>query len=852
MIPLRLQLSNFMSYGEGVPALHLADVRLACLSGDNGNGKSALLDAMTWALFGETRARTEDDVIRLGTRAAGVIFEFEVAGNHYRIDKRRDRSKGMSWEFQIRQDDGGFRSLSGTNARETKERIQSVLRMDYKTFLTTSYLRQGEADAFCKATAGERKEVLARILDLSRYDALEALAREKGRDATQREADADRTLTEIDADLEREDEVVSALREAEALVAAGQAGIDDAQRDYEAALARCQALETVAESAEAMREKIRDNEESLSRERYDEAERESRLKDADRTLARKPELDAALSRRASLDGELEPLECRWSQSVAVQNEARRLESLLTDAQRERERALARFDQELALLQRDAQRAAELQERIAQRERERAALVESMLPQDATAETLRAAETLVGDLKARHIALKAEQDKLERRRSALVGGTSSECEWCGQPLTAAGRALALAETDDALEKRAEEMTALVSDGREAKRQLDEARNSSDELRARADLLARTESELHRLSADEAPLRNALLKVPTLTRERQALYDELARADYLTAEREQLHRLTAELSELEQVGRRVSQLRRELDSLRDLDRDLERLRVAEEVARIEPERLAALKVTIEDRRKRIEKARTLVATQDAKLASLPTLRGERDIASRTLSGRQSELQAAQRNVGQLAGEAERLERRKAERVSWSSHREEARRDLETFRELTAAFGKRGVQALIIENALPEIEEEANRLLGRMTQGSLQLRLKTTRDAKTKGGGPIETLDIILFDEAGERPYELFSGGEAFRVNLALRVALSRTLARRAGAPLQTLILDEGFGTQDPRGREAISEALHSVSEDFALVLAITHIDDLKESFPTRIEVTKGENGSTFTVQ
>ncbi len=131
-------------------------------------------------------------------------------------------------------------------------------------------------------------------------------------------------------------------------------------------------------------------------------------------------------------------------------------------------------------------------------------------------------------------------------------------------------------------------------------------------------------------------------------------------------------------------------------------------------------------------------------------------------------------------------------------------------------------------------------------------MHVRLQTTREAKSKGASAIETLDIIIADDMGTRPYELYSGGEAFRVNLALRVALSRTLARRAGAPLQTLILDEGFGTQDPRGREAIADALHAIADDFSLVLVITHIDDLKEQFPTRIEVVKGDSGSTFTVQ
>ena len=112
--------------------------------------------------------------------------------------------------------------------------------------------------------------------------------------------------------------------------------------------------------------------------------------------------------------------------------------------------------------------------------------------------------------------------------------------------------------------------------------------------------------------------------------------------------------------------------------------------------------------------------------------------------------------------------------------------------------------------------------------------------------------ETLDIILSDELGSRPYELYSGGEAFRADLALRIALSRLLARRAGAALQTLFIDEGFGTQDAHGRENLIEALHMIKDEFALVLIITHIDELKEHFPARIQVLKEDGvGSRYWV-
>ena len=103
-----------------------------------------------------------------------------------------------------------------------------------------------------------------------------------------------------------------------------------------------------------------------------------------------------------------------------------------------------------------------------------------------------------------------------------------------------------------------------------------------------------------------------------------------------------------------------------------------------------------------------------------------------------------------------------------------------EIAVFTELREAFGKRGLQAMIIESAIPEIEIEANRLLSRMTEGRMGLRLETQRENVT--GGVRETLDIRIADELGEREYGMYSGGEAFRANLALRIAVSKLLARR----------------------------------------------------------------------
>ncbi len=199
-----------------------------------------------------------------------------------------------------------------------------------------------------------------------------------------------------------------------------------------------------------------------------------------------------------------------------------------------------------------------------------------------------------------------------------------------------------------------------------------------------------------------------------------------------------------------------------------------------------------------------------------------------------------------VRQTLAAIEAFERQRSERLR---ERQKLAEDLGLLQDLREAFGKRGVPAMIIETVVPELEASANELLGRMTNGRLNVRIETQREIKT--GELREALDIIISDELGSRPYEMYSGGEAFRINFAIRIALSRLLARRAGTQLRCLFIDEGFGTQDASGREHMVSAINSIQDDFDRILVITHLDELKDAFPARIEVRKTPTGSVFSL-
>ena len=162
---------------------------------------------------------------------------------------------------------------------------------------------------------------------------------------------------------------------------------------------------------------------------------------------------------------------------------------------------------------------------------------------------------------------------------------------------------------------------------------------------------------------------------------------------------------------------------------------------------------------------------------------------------------------------------------------------------------ALSKDGLQALLIEQAIPEIEQEANLLLEKLTENQAHLSIESLRDLKS--GKSKETLDIHISDSSGIRAYELFSGGEAFRIDFALRIALSKLLARRAGTSLQTLIIDEGFGSQDEEGLSHMLDALYKIQDDFAKIIIVSHLPFMKDHFPVHFVVHKSANGSSVKV-
>ncbi len=157
----------------------------------------------------------------------------------------------------------------------------------------------------------------------------------------------------------------------------------------------------------------------------------------------------------------------------------------------------------------------------------------------------------------------------------------------------------------------------------------------------------------------------------------------------------------------------------------------------------------------------------------------------------------------------------------------------------------FGRNGIQITILRHFLTVLESEVNRFLLKLTDGRMHIQFKTITVDTTHSEKP--TLEIYVYEGGSERRYELLSGGEQFRINFALRLGIARFISKLRSAPIEMLVIDEGFGSQDERGRNNIIQEINSIKDDFKKILIVSHLPEIKDNFAYEIKVTKDGNGS-----
>ena len=855
MIPISLSMEGFLSYKERVE-INFTGFDLACITGENGAGKSSILDGITWALF--SRARKHDEsVINLESELAEVSFIFNYEGNQFKIIRTNPRGKSKQVELYIQEegkkDPSSWKPLTERTIRETDQTIIEILRLDYESFVNASFLLQGEADQFTQQNPSARKRILSQILGLEIWETHRKSANKKRRLSEGELHQLDGRITEIIAELAEEEERKKQLLNLEENLVQAQndskaienqladlqtllASFDEQKKMVDTATSQVNGKENILIQAKD-KLKLREEEQSMYQEILAQAEKIHKTfqewETAQKSLADWEKI--AEKFRESEIKRQEPLLRIAAEKARLLQEQSSLEIIL---------------QELILNQKELPL---LRKQMAQRNEGVKAAETAIENRDQQKKTLETARQEQADAKAENPRLFKEMKDLEKRIAELDSTEGALCSLCGQELSHKDResliqSLKEQGKDFGDRYRKNQITLKKADAvvKDLQLQITELSLAENTLRVLRQEIDQIENKISSLGDQE----NSWKETHQHTLE--TIHETLVSEVYAEEARQELSILNNDLKdigydaeehdrvrELSSQGLVIQEQKADLDkaesALKLLNREIQEL-IAE--IKLDQKDLEKQKNDLDRAKKNLEENRKNAPDTRSTEAKVLELKEKEKVL--------------QRDVGAAQQKVAVLETQKTRQLDFENQRQELSHKVKQYQQLESAFGKDGVPALLIEQALPNIEAKANQILEKLSGGGMSIRFLTQREYKDSNREDLkETLDIQIRDQAGFRDYELYSGGESFRINFAIRLALSHVLAQRAGARLQTLVVDEGFGSQDAIGRQRLIEAINLVQGDFEKILVITHIEQIKDAFATQLLVEKTSRGSQVTL-
>jgi len=790
----------------------------------------------------------------MGQEDMQVEFVFDLEGDRYRIIRtfaQSEKNSKAGLEFQTYdRKENQYISLTCPSTKETQERIIKILRLDFQTFINSAFIMQGRGNEFSKKTARERKEVLSEILGLSHYDDLTDLAKSYLREINNVIMAKDNRLEYIAQELTQIDFYESRIKELNEDNIRISKEITEKEAQVTKLKDRLNLLKHKSERADELTRVI----EQQRREIYE----------------KQKEIDSKKEEIADCEGVIsqkETILTRFEDYQRINKENNELTSKLRDIRKIEEDKLLierKIESEksnlVVELRNKEDKYKDLKIKAEQREKSKAELfniekkIEDIKSLEKESEEIQEKgnklNLSLANTKNQIEGLEKDIENNKEKIRLLEKNPEGECPLCEAKLNTDRKNKIEANLNKGIEtnliltkelKKAEEATNIEREN---------LVNKWKEIKQNIGDKDIWQQQLSKIQFECKESEQATNLLSGLQAEIAGINKVLEDRSYALEEHRRLEELEKQIKTIGYNETRHFQVNNEIEKLHNASINKLKLEEAEKKFNSLKETFTRWQADCQQKRSNIESQEKNIYEIKIELEGLSLLQGELAQGEESLK---RELTSKEKILSERGGYQSKFEqclKLREEENKIKSELEGSYREKNIYEKLIVAFGKNGIQALIIENALPEIEEEANKLLAKLTNNSTQVTMESLKDLKS--GKLKETLDIKISDEMGVRDYELYSGGEAFRIDFSIRIALSKLFARRAGTKLRTLIIDEGFGTQDEEGLENMVEAIRSISNDFDKILVITHLETLKNAFPVKIEITKiPEIGSTYKI-
>jgi exonuclease SbcC len=845
--------------------------RVVCLVGSNGAGKSSLIEAISWCLWGKGRSKPAE-LMHEGSMETRVEYEFNLEQELYKVirllKRKKKGSPTESLEFQVFQPDNrDFVTLTEQTKTATQEKILQFIGLSYEVFMNSAFIVQGRASEFSLKHPNQRKDILIHILQIDRYNALSELAQKKALVLTKEISKTQgkiETLTDevahFDEITRNQQDISSRLAEAQKELSAIQTSYNKAEQRYEAfkqlGFERKQTLSDI----QGLDLRLKELSEQETRKKNQLQELERLLKDSEKWQHEKTlydKLQAEYEQQSlkaeevrKVDAEIEAQERQLLQNeLSLDAKKSLLEQNITHSADE----LACESSKIDILTKDLQKLKGLKEKLNSFHNLDDQVRETEQDQDTQKEVL-------AGLKHQISSLEQEIEEVTHNGKTIKAHNEPMCPLCHSPLDEIHKKQILQEYRQLYTQKNEKKQLLKEQLAKQEQTIMACRTKRAELQAKAEEKSRLlqdiaifehrQSELdhQRLQKErlEKNLLNTRQELEVLMSEnspmKQAIKDCTDQIEECKTKRLAIgfnatvfEELNARIKALSHVPQKLYELAHARENQQQVLEELEELSTKMVAVSSEKSDQEKILNSLEEKLKDEQQAQTQFSSARDTLNVQQARTSELEFQKRQLEEKIRDLQSKQDSLSSL--------RKSIKETS-------DKRDIYDF--LKIAFGVTGIQSLIIENAVPELEAHANELLAKLTQNQMSLVLRTQKQLATKEKS-VESLEIDISDATGTiRDYSTFSGGERFRIDLALRIALSKLLAAQSGVSVKMLIVDEGFGTQDEEGLEMIIDAIDRISDEFEKIIMITHLEKLRDAFEVKITVKKEPaGGSKFQV-